>query len=151
MSNIAGGTRTASRVDGIDSGHRDLNNVADGTVRSVVGRKQRTAARGNPTVVDLQSRGSQRPAERIPVGHAVGAPHRAPHPTTKQAVTTRLRRIGGQVSGLQRMVEDNRYCVDILTQINAVRATLHKVGAVILRDHVSYCVAHAFASGDRAT
>lgn len=46
------------------------------------------------------------------------------------------------------MVEDDRYCVDVLTQINAVRAALHKVEQVILRDHVSHCVADAFTSAD---
>jgi DNA-binding FrmR family transcriptional regulator len=46
------------------------------------------------------------------------------------------------------MVEYDRYCVDVLTQINAVRAALHKVEAEILRDHVSHCAANAFTSGD---
>jgi DNA-binding FrmR family transcriptional regulator len=54
----------------------------------------------------------------------------------------------GSVGGLQRMIEEGRHCMDILTQINAVRAALHKVETVILRDHVSHCVAHAFTSGD---
>lgn len=68
--------------------------------------------------------------------------------TTRQTVVTRLRRIEGQVRGLIRMVEDDRYCVETLTQIAAVRAALHKVEAQILQDHVSHCVAGAFASGD---
>lgn len=67
---------------------------------------------------------------------------------TKIAVTTRLRRIEGQVGGLLRMVEEDRYCVDVLTQIAAVRAALHKVEEQVLRDHVSHCVAAAFSSGD---
>lgn len=67
---------------------------------------------------------------------------------TRKAVAARLRRIEGQVGGLLRMVEEDRYCVDTLTQINAVRAALHKVEQEILRDHVSHCVAGAFASGD---
>jgi DNA-binding FrmR family transcriptional regulator len=70
------------------------------------------------------------------------------HDTTKAAVITRLRRIEGQVGGLQRMVAEDRYCVDLLTQIDAVRAALHKVEEQVLRDHVSHCVAGAFASGD---
>jgi DNA-binding FrmR family transcriptional regulator len=70
------------------------------------------------------------------------------HATTRQTVVTRLRRIEGQVRGLIHMVEGDRYCVDTLTQISAVRAALHKVEAQILRDHVSHCVADAFASGD---
>lgn len=70
------------------------------------------------------------------------------HDATRSDVTKRLKRVEGQVGGLLRMVGEDRYCVDILTQINAVRAALHKVETVILRDHVSHCVADAFASGD---
>lgn len=66
----------------------------------------------------------------------------------KPAVLARLKRIEGQVGGLIRMVEGDRYCVDVLTQINAVRAALHKVEEQILRDHVAHCVAGAFASGN---
>ncbi len=70
------------------------------------------------------------------------------HDTTKTAVIARLKRIEGQVGGVRRMVEADRYCVDLLTQIDAVRAALHKVEEQVLRDHVSHCVAGAFASGD---
>jgi CsoR family transcriptional regulator, copper-sensing transcriptional repressor len=70
------------------------------------------------------------------------------HQATKTGVVARLKRIEGQVGGLLRMVDEDRYCVDVLTQINAVRAALHKVEEQILRDHVSHCVADAFASGD---
>jgi DNA-binding FrmR family transcriptional regulator len=70
------------------------------------------------------------------------------HDATRDAVVTRLRRIEGQVGGLLRMVDEDRYCVDVLTQINAVRAALHKVEEQILRDHVSHCVVGAFATGD---
>ena len=70
------------------------------------------------------------------------------HSTTKQTVLGRLKRIEGQVGGLSRMVEGDRYCVDILTQVNAVRAALHKVEEQILHDHVTHCVADAFSSGD---
>ena len=67
---------------------------------------------------------------------------------TKRAVRDRLRRIQGQVGGLLRMVEGDRYCIDVLTQIAAVRAALHTAEEEILRDHVGHCVAEAFASGD---
>ena len=67
---------------------------------------------------------------------------------TKQAVLTRLKRIEGQVGGLTRMIDEDRYCVDVLAQIHAVRAALHKVEEQILRDHVAHCVADAFSSGD---
>jgi DNA-binding FrmR family transcriptional regulator len=70
------------------------------------------------------------------------------HEATKTEITKRLRRIEGQVGGLLRMIDDDRYCVDVLTQIHAVRAALHKVEETILGDHVSHCVAEAFASGD---
>jgi DNA-binding FrmR family transcriptional regulator len=70
------------------------------------------------------------------------------HEATRSDVMKRLRRIEGQVGGLLRMVESDRYCVDVLTQINAVRAALHKVEEKILHDHVSHCVADAFASGN---
>ncbi len=60
----------------------------------------------------------------------------------------RLSRIAGQVRGISGMVEGDRYCVDVVMQISAVRAALHKVEEEILRDHVSHCVAGAFTSGD---
>ncbi|MDE2006438.1 MAG: metal-sensitive transcriptional regulator [Rhodospirillales bacterium] len=72
------------------------------------------------------------------------------HATTRKTTASRLKRIEGQVGGLIRMVEKDRYCVDVLTQIAAVRAALHKVEALILQDHVGHCVAAAFASGDHA-
>lgn len=70
------------------------------------------------------------------------------HDATRNGISARLKRIEGQVGGLLRMVEEDRYCVDILTQINAVRSALHKVEEQILRDHVSHCVAGAFTSGN---
>ena len=70
------------------------------------------------------------------------------HEATRKAVYGWLRRIEGQVGGLLRMVQEDRYCVDVLMQINAVRAALHKVEQEILRDHVAHCVANAFAFGD---
>jgi DNA-binding FrmR family transcriptional regulator len=72
------------------------------------------------------------------------------HEATRKSATTRLKRIEDQVGGLLRMVNEDRYCVDVLTQINAVRVALHKVEQQILEDHVSHCVAHAFAAGDEA-
>ncbi len=67
---------------------------------------------------------------------------------TKTAVLKRLGRIEGQVRGLARMVEDDRYCIDVVTQISAVRAALRRVEEEVLRDHVAHCVEHAIASGD---
>ncbi len=68
----------------------------------------------------------------------------------KQAALRRLKRIEGQVRGLIRMVEDDRYCIDIVTQIAAARAALRKVEEEVLRDHVAHCVEHAIASGNKA-
>ncbi|HZX85383.1 MAG TPA: metal-sensitive transcriptional regulator, partial [Reyranella sp.] len=68
---------------------------------------------------------------------------------TRSACLKRLSRIEGQVRGLSGMVEDNRYCIDIVTQIAAVRAALKRVEQEVLRDHVAHCVEHAIASGDR--
>jgi len=68
---------------------------------------------------------------------------------TKTAVMKRLRRIEGQIRGLARMVEDDRYCIDIVTQISAARAALRRAEEEILNDHVAHCVEHAIASGDK--
>ena len=69
---------------------------------------------------------------------------------SKSPMLGRLKRIEGQVRGLARMVEDERYCIDIVTQIGAVRAALRRVEEEILRDHVAHCVDHAISSGDKA-
>jgi DNA-binding FrmR family transcriptional regulator len=68
---------------------------------------------------------------------------------TKKAVLKRLNRIEGQIRGLGRMVEEDRYCIDVVTQISAVRAALRRAEEEILRDHVAHCVEHAIASGDK--
>lgn len=62
-------------------------------------------------------------------------------------VEQRLKRIAGQVAGVQRMVDEDRYCVDVLLQVAAVRAALDQVGKLVLANHVETCVAGAFASG----
>jgi DNA-binding FrmR family transcriptional regulator len=67
----------------------------------------------------------------------------------KTSVTKRLKRIEGQVRGLVRMVEDDRYCIDIVTQLSAVRAALRRAEEEILADHVAHCVEHAIASGNK--
>ena len=60
----------------------------------------------------------------------------------------RLSRIEGQVRGISRMVEEDRYCVDIVTQFSAVRAALRKVEEEVLQQHIEHCVEHAITSGD---
>ena len=72
------------------------------------------------------------------------------HKEAKTQVAKRLQRIEGQVRGLSRMVEEDRYCIDIVTQISAVRAALRRVEEEVLRDHVAHCVEGAIASGNRA-
>ena len=67
---------------------------------------------------------------------------------TKKSCTKRLSKIEGQVRGVARMLDEDRYCIDIVTQIAAVRAALRKVEEAILHDHVSHCVASAIKSGD---
>ena len=68
----------------------------------------------------------------------------------KEALVKRLHRIEGQVRGIERMVTDDRYCIDILTQLAAVTTALDALGLKILDDHVRDCVAGALASGDHA-
>ncbi|MBX6377693.1 MAG: metal-sensitive transcriptional regulator [Clostridia bacterium] len=76
----------------------------------------------------------------------------APTPDARKrdvaALLRRLRRIEGQVRGLQRMVEEERYCIDILQQLMAARAALDQVGLTLLEDHLRGCVAHAIRTGE---
>lgn len=72
------------------------------------------------------------------------------HKNGKSSTLKRLSRIEGQVRGLARMVEHDRYCIDIVTQIGAVRAALRRVEEELLRGHVAHCVAHAISSGNKA-
>ncbi|MGD0392399.1 MAG: metal-sensitive transcriptional regulator [Acidimicrobiales bacterium] len=66
----------------------------------------------------------------------------------KAAVQQRLRRIEGQVRGLQRMVEDDRYCINVLEQVSAVTRALQSVALVLLDDHLEHCVADAIQAGE---
>lgn len=61
---------------------------------------------------------------------------------------TRLSRIEGQVRGVSRMIEEDRYCIDILTQLRAIRAALGKVETEVLKDHADHCIADAVSSGN---
>jgi DNA-binding FrmR family transcriptional regulator len=69
----------------------------------------------------------------------------------KKKLAGRLARIEGQVRGIARMIEDDRYCIDIITQVQAVTSALRGVESMVLKDHVSHCVEHAIASGDKTT
>jgi DNA-binding FrmR family transcriptional regulator len=101
-------------------------------------KKSRTAANAGAAAHRLAHRPDGRKS----------AMHR--NPAQKIAVQKRLSKIEGQVRGLSRMVEDNRYCIDIVTQIAAVRAALRRAEEEILRDHVAHCVHGAIASGNQA-
>ena len=68
----------------------------------------------------------------------------------KTSAQKRLTRIEGQVRGLSRMIEQDRYCIDIVTQIAAVRAALRRLEEEILRDHVFHCVEHAVSTGSKS-
>src|SRR4051812_37689178 len=88
-----------------------------------------------------------------PVGHIAITPQgymvQPMKRENKPALLNRLSRIEGQVRGIVRMVEDDRYCIDVLTQVQAVRAALAKVETEMLRDHLGHCVEGAIVSGDK--
>jgi CsoR family transcriptional regulator, copper-sensing transcriptional repressor len=68
---------------------------------------------------------------------------------TKESCRKRLNRIEGQVRGLIGMIEGDRYCIDVITQVSAVRAALKRVEEEVLKDHVAHCVERAISTGDR--
>lgn len=72
----------------------------------------------------------------------------AAEPETREQVGRRLKRIEGQVRGIHRMVDEGRYCPDVLTQIASVHAALRGVGKVLMRSHLQHCVTDALRSGD---
>ena len=86
-----------------------------------------------------------------PRGYTSDVDHRTPgyHDESKQ-VLARLRRIEGQVRGLQRLINDDTYCIDVLTQVAAVSKALQGVGLLLLDEHLRHCVAGAAAAGDQA-
>jgi DNA-binding FrmR family transcriptional regulator len=72
----------------------------------------------------------------------------AGYKTHKDQVQARLRRIEGQIRGVQKMVDEDRYCIDVLTQVSAAKAALDAVALELLQDHTEHCVAEAIRSGD---
>lgn len=68
---------------------------------------------------------------------------------SKEDILKRLRRIEGQVKGIQKMIEEEKYCVDILTQVSAVRAAINKVGSLILEKHSMTCIQNVVSSDDK--
>ncbi len=84
------------------------------------------------------------PGDDVGPGHAAGGVD----PALQEQALRRLRRIEGQVRGLARMVEDGRYCADILMQISSVHEALRSVGKLVMRNHLEHCVTDALRSGD---
>lgn len=84
------------------------------------------------------------------VASAAGVGHGYIKAQDKEKLKNRLRRIEGQVRGLQRMVDEETYCVDILTQVASVVSALEKVGALVLKDHVEHCVRGSIERGENA-
>ena len=79
--------------------------------------------------------------------HATEAPHRG-YVQHKDDLLKRLRRIEGQTRGLQRMVDEEQYCIDILTQVSAMTSALRAVSLALLQDHLQHCVVEAARAGD---
>jgi DNA-binding FrmR family transcriptional regulator len=97
------------------------------------------------------ARRDQQPEDRMPTTkHIARKPRRALRvdPARKAEVQRRLKRIEGQVRGLQRMVNDERYCADILMQVASVQRALSSAGKVLLRNHLEHCVTDAIRSDD---
>lgn len=95
------------------------------------------------TVPTASSNGSAGRGSAAPGKHAEGV-----DPEIKERNLKRLRRIEGQVRGLQKMVEDERYCADILTQISSVHEALRSVGRELVRNHLKHCATSAIRRGD---
>ncbi len=92
--------------------------------------------------MDATKRNEANPAE--------GATHGYIKARDKERLENRLKRIEGQVRGVQRMVDEEAYCVDVLTQIASVVSALEKVGTILLKDHVEHCVRESIEKGEDA-
>ncbi len=95
------------------------------------------------------------PARRPPAGTRRSQPRqtaplrdRGAYQASKQDLLTRFRRLAGQVNGIAEMVEEERYCPEVLTQLSAAIAGLEKIGFILLREHVQHCVAEGMAAGE---
>lgn len=73
---------------------------------------------------------------------------RGSYQASKGELRTRCRRVSGQIAGIEAMIEEERYCPEVLTQLSAAIAALEKVGYILLRDHVHHCVADGIARGE---
>jgi CsoR family transcriptional regulator, copper-sensing transcriptional repressor len=86
--------------------------------------------------------------QNVDSSHEAGTSHGYIKAKDKEKIKNRLRRIEGQVRGLQRMVDEEAYCVDVLTQIGSVVSALEKVGTILLKDHVEHCVRESIEKGE---
>ena len=109
-------------------------------------RRRRTEGSGIGLIQDIDSRPGAGPGQ-YPLGVYL-RPEMPGYSEHKQDVRARLSRIEGQVRGIERMVDEDRYCIDILTQVNAVKAAIDKVALILLEDHVEHCVADAVKAGE---
>ena len=131
--------------------------AADGrTVR--VDAERASTERANVRQADSSQADAPRTgAAQTAAEHAEGQPKERAHSrhahgysASKEEYTARLRRIEGQIRGLQRMVAEDKYCIDILTQVSAATRALQSVAIGLLSDHLSHCVAEAVAEGGPA-
>ena len=88
--------------------------------------------------------------QNLDSSHEAGTLHGYIKAKDKEKLQNRLRRIEGQVRGVQRMVEEEAYCVEVLTQIGSVVSALEKVGTILLKDHVEHCVRESIEKGEDA-
>ncbi len=88
--------------------------------------------------------------QNVDSSHEVETSHGYVKAKDKEKIQNRLRRIEGQVRGLQRMVDEEAYCVDVLTQIGSAVSALEKVGTMLLKDHVEHCVRESIEKGEGA-
>jgi DNA-binding FrmR family transcriptional regulator len=95
-----------------------------------------------PTVVNIAGQQASCHAD-VPTSPGSGPVSKASYSADKAKILARLRRIEGQVRGVERMVEDDAYCVDVLTQISSIIASLRSTGMVVLEDHIRGCVVNA--------
>src|SRR5215212_337918 len=85
--------------------------------------------------------------QNVDSSHEVGSSYGYIKAKDKELLQNRLKRIEGQVRGVQRMVDEETYCVDVLTQIGSVVSALEKVGTILLKDHVEHCVRESIEKG----
>lgn len=87
-------------------------------------------------------------ATRAPNPAVAALRERGSYQASKEDLLTRFRRLNGQIAGIARMVEEERYCPEVLTQLSAAMAALQKIGYILLRDHIGHCVQEGISAGE---